>query len=149
MRRLLNYTPYKADAASLAFDQFVDFQMTGSSLECHRDHLMLDNYYVQALTLKEPPAQTWANLLKGLLEIPAQFVIASEWKRVDNHTMRRLIQSKRRHFYNSKASFMNYLSQSGSAPKDVLIDDSAAALVNNLGACLEEMEVHASFFGEF
>ena len=149
LRRLLNYAPYKADAASLAFDQFVDFQLTGSSLECHRDHLRLDNFYVQALTLKEPPAQTSANLLKGLLEIPAQFVMATEWKRADNHAMRRLIQSKRRHFYNSKSSLLNYVNQSGNAPKDVLIDDSAAALVNDLGSCLEEMEVKGSFFGEF
>jgi len=149
LRRLLNYASFKADAASLAFDQFLDFQLCGSSLECHRDHLRLDNYYVQALTLKEPPAQTSANMLKGLQEIPAQFVIATEWKRAANHAMRKLIQSKRRHFYNSKASFMNYLSQSGSAPKDVLIDDSAAALVNDLGSCLEQMEVNGSFFGEF
>ena len=149
LRRLLNYAPYKADAASLAFDQFVDFQMTGSSLECHRDHLRLDNYCVQALTLKEPPAQTSANLLKGLLEIPAQFVMATEWKRADNHAMRRLIQSKRRHFYNSRSSLLNYVNQSGNAPKDVLVDDSAAALVNDLGSCLEEMEVKGSFFGEF
>ena len=149
LRRLLNYAPYKAESASLAFDQFVDFQLCGSSLECHRDHLRLDNYYVQTLTLKEPPAKTWANLFKGLQEIPAQFVIATEWKRLDNHTMRGLIQSKRRHFHNSKASFLNYLNQSGSAPKDVLIDDSAAALVNDLGSCLEEMEVTGSFFGEF
>jgi len=83
---LLNYAPYKAEAASLAFDQFVDFQACGSSLECHRDHLRLDNYFVQALTLKEPPAQTWANLLKGLQEIPAQFVIATEWWRADNRS---------------------------------------------------------------
>jgi type IV secretion/conjugal transfer VirB4 family ATPase len=147
--RLLNYAPYKAESANLAFDQFVDFQMARSSLECHRDHLRLDNYFVQALTLKEPPAQTWPNLLKGLQEIPAQFVIATEWKRMDNHAMRKLIQSKRRHFYNSKASFMNYFGQSGGAPKDVLIDDSAAALVNSLGSCLEDMEVNGSFFGEF
>ena len=149
LRHLLNYAPHKGEAASLAFDQFVDFQMVGSSLECHRDHLRLDNHYVQALTLKEPPAQTWANLLKGLQEIPAQFVIATEWKRMDNHAMRKLIQSKRRHFYNSKASFMNYLGQSGNAPRDILIDDSAAALVNDLGSCLEQMEVNGSFFGEF
>jgi type IV secretion/conjugal transfer VirB4 family ATPase len=31
----------------------------------------------------------------------------------------------------------------------MLIDDSAAALVNDLGSCLQEMEVNGSFFGEF
>jgi hypothetical protein len=38
----------------------------GSTLECHHDHLRLDDFYVPALTLKEPPGQTFARLLRGL-----------------------------------------------------------------------------------
>jgi len=64
--------------------------------------------------------------------------------------MRKLIQSKRRHFHNVKSSMMNYLTSSPqNAPKDMLIDDSAAALVAELGACLEEMEVKGRSFGQF
>lgn len=44
---------------------------------------------------------------------------------------------------------MNYLNQLENGPKDRLIDDSAASIVNELGSCLEEMEVTGSFFGEF
>jgi type IV secretion/conjugal transfer VirB4 family ATPase len=149
VRGLLNYAPYKTNGVNLAYDRYVDFQACGSALECHRDHLRLDDYFVQVLTLKEPPAHTYAHLLKGLQELPAQFVAATEWKRASHPAMRRRIQSKRRHFYNAKASLLNFLNSSDSSPKNMLIDDSASALVGELGACLEEMEVNGGSFGEF
>lgn len=149
VRGLLNYAPHKIDGVNLAYDRYVDFQACGSALECHRDHLLLDDYFVQVLTLKEPPSHTYAHFLKGLQDLPAQFVAATEWKRASHPTMRRRIQSKRRHFYNAKASLLNFLSYSDSSPKNMLIDDSASALVGELGACLEEMEVNGGSFGEF
>jgi type IV secretion/conjugal transfer VirB4 family ATPase len=150
LRRLLNYTPYKADGIRLKYDSYVDYQACDSALECHREHLRLDDYYVEVLTLKEPPGQTFAHLLRGLQEIHCNFVIVSEWKREGNLTMRKLIQSKRRHFHNAKTSTMSYLTTSGQTPsKDMLVDDAAAAQVADLGQCLQELEVKGRSFGEF
>ena len=73
LRRLLNYTPHKAAGVRLKYDDFVDFQACDSALECHRDHLRLDDYYLQVLTLKEPPAHTYGHMLRGLQELPIQF----------------------------------------------------------------------------
>jgi type IV secretion/conjugal transfer VirB4 family ATPase len=151
LRRLLNYAPSKADAVRLKYDRFVDFQAASSALECHRDQLRLDDFYVSVLTLKGPPAQTYANMVRDLQEIPCKSVLAIEWKRENNAKMRRMIQSKRRHFHNMKTSLANYLptSKDGSGPKDLLIDDSAVALVRELGTCLEELEVNGRYFGQF
>src|SRR4029077_13042226 len=104
----------------------------------------------EVLTLKEPPAQTFAHLLRDLQEIACNCVIASESKRESNLAMRKLIQSKRRHFHNSKSSMLNYLpSGADSTAIDRLVDDSAVALVAELGSCLEEIEVKGHAFGEF
>jgi type IV secretion/conjugal transfer VirB4 family ATPase len=150
LRQLLNYTPYKVDGVRLKYDQFVDFQACDSALECHRDHLRLDDYYVEALSLKEPPAQTFAHLLRGLQELPCEYVIASEWKRETNLQVRKLIQSKRRHFYNLKTSLLTHLTAgSQAAPKDMLIDDAAVAQVADLGRCLQELEANGRTFGRF
>ena len=43
-------------------DRFVDFQACDSALECHRDHLRLDDYYAQVLSLTEPPAETFERM---------------------------------------------------------------------------------------
>jgi type IV secretion system protein VirB4 len=146
-RRLLNFEPHKA-AGPLKYDAFVDYQACASTLECHRDHLRLDDQCVKVLTLKEPPGHTFANMLHALAEIPAEFVMVSEWKAQSNSVVRRLIQSKRRHFHNSKASALNYLNTSTDS-KDILIDDSAAAQVRSLGECLEELEVRGNGFGQY
>lgn len=149
LRRLLNYSPHKAETVGLNYDQFLDFQACDSLLECHRDHLRLDNYFVQALTLKEPPAHTFAHLFRALQEIPANFIIASEWKRENNGNIRQIIQSKRRHFHNTKTGLSAQVSSTPAGPGDVLVDDAAVANVSDLGACLRELEVQGNYFGQF
>ena len=152
-RRLLNYTPYKADSVRLNRDSYLDYAACSEHLECHRDHLRLDDNFVKVLVLKEPPAQTFANLLKRLLEIPANFVIASEWTKVGNGATQRKIRSARRHFHNKKFSLLNYLFYSNEslppAPSEMLKDDSAEAIVRDLGSCLTEIEVNGNYFGRF
>lgn len=149
LRRLLNYAPHKADGVRLKFDDFVDFQACDSALECHRDHLRLDDDYVSVLALKEPPGRTFAHLLRDLLALPCNFVLASEWRRESNHKMLPRIRSKRRHFHNSKSSLMNYVSGAPASPQGMLVDDAAVAQIGDLGACLEELEVQGRSFGAF
>jgi type IV secretion system protein VirB4 len=61
-----------------------------------------------------------------------------------------LIGSKRRHFHNLKTSLATHLNASApTTPTDRLIDSGAVALVDSLGACLEEMEIHGRLFGQF
>jgi type IV secretion system protein VirB4 len=150
LRRLLNYAPHKSDTVALKDDRFVDYQLCDSALECYRDHLRLDDDYIAVLTLKEPPGQTFAHTLRGLQEIACPYVIASEWKRESALKVRQSIQSKRRHFHNSKSSLMNYLpSSSQTTPNNTLIDDGAVAFVDDLGLCLRESGVNGRSFGRF
>lgn len=150
LRRLLNYTPFKADGIGLQWSRFVDYQACDSALECHRDWLRLDDYFVQVLTLKQPPAKTHAGMLRGLFDLESSVIITSEWRCEDTAKVRRLIESKRRHFHNSKASLLSAVNSGGPpGSKDVLIDDSALAMVGSLGSALEEIEVQGRFFGEF
>ena len=144
-RRLLNYAPHKVDA-SLKYDAHLDFYATDSAVECHRDHLDVDDYRVKVLTMKEPPAKTFAHILEDLYAVPSPFIACLEWQRLSNAKMRRDLHSRRRHFFNKKVSLVNYLS-SQTKPEEMLVDDSATATVNELGQSLTEMEVHGHFFG--
>ena len=147
LRRLVNYTPYKADDVSLKYDTHLDFYLGDSALECHRDHLRVDEVDVKVLTMKEPPAKTFAHVLEDLYTIPSAFVACLEWQRVANATMRRDLHARRRHFFNQKVSVVNYLS-SQTKPEEMLVDDSATATVNELGQSLTAMEVQGHFFGQ-
>src|SRR5262249_1749959 len=81
LRGLLNYAPYKAERVRLKSPRHFDFQFCDSTWKCYRPHLRLDDFFFRVLPLKEPPAQTLAHVLRGLYEIPCDFVITTEWKR--------------------------------------------------------------------
>jgi type IV secretion system protein VirB4 len=149
LRRLLNYTPGKADAVRLREDTFLDYDLCDSALECHRTHLRLDDTYVRVITLKEPPAQTFPHLFQALYEIPSNLILMNDWQRENQATVRREIHAKRRHFHNAKVSLTNYVTETSTNPGDVLVDDSAAALVKDLGACLTELTLQGRYFGQY
>jgi type IV secretion system protein TrbE len=148
LKQTLNFDPDKINLAKLKYDTFLDYYLCESHLECHRGHLRLDDYYVKVLTLKDPPAQSFPLIFKRLFEADANYFIASEWKRQDAGKTRRLIQSKRRHFHNTKRSFFSQVHTSDT-PEDVLLDDSKESQVRELGDAIRELELHGNYFGQF
>jgi type IV secretory pathway VirB4 component len=151
LKTILNFSPRKTEGAKLNYETFLDYSLCESHLECHRGFLRLDDYFVKTLTLKEPSAQSFALIFKRLLEIQANFYVVTEWKKQSPDKTRSLIHSRRRHFHNTKRSFMSHLSVSNQPenPQDILVDDSKEAQVRDLGRALEEVELKGNHFGEF
>lgn len=145
-RELVNYDRAIVDSARLTYDTHIDYFVSDSAVDCHRDHLMVGDRFVKVLSMKEPPAQTFAFLLQDLYEIPGEFLACLEWQRIPNDRMRRDIQSRRRHFFNKRVSMANYVSPE-TKPEEMLVDDSANATVRQLGDALTELEVNSHFFG--
>ena len=107
LKKTLNFAPEKLELAKLKHDTFLDYYLCESHLECHSGHLRLDDYYVKVLTLKEPSAQSFPLIFKRLLEVQANYYVVTEWKKEDSGKTRRNIQAKRRHFHNTKRSFIS------------------------------------------
>lgn len=145
-RSLVNYAPHKVDPVARPHDTHLDFYVADSAIECHRDHLEVDGYRVKVLTMKEPPAKTFAHILEDLCAIPSTFVACLEWQRIANARMRRELRARQRHFFNTKVSLINYLSTQ-TRPEDMLVDDSATATVHELGQSLTALEVEGHVFG--
>ncbi len=150
IRRLINFRPSKIQEAPLCGARHLDWQVCDSELEAHRGYLRMDDYYVRVLTLKELPGETRPLLLQGLLDVPANFHVITEWHPVDNGKARKEITSRRRHHHNSKTSFFSNLQdRQNTGPQDELIDDSKAAAVAELGNALTAMGMEGKSFGEF
>jgi type IV secretion system protein VirB4 len=98
------------------------------------------------MTMKEPPARTFAHVLQELYGVPGPFIACLEWQRIPNAKMRATLKSMLRHFFNKRVALMNYFSTQ-TKPEEMLVDDSAAATVHELGQSLTAMEVHGHFFG--
>jgi len=146
LRRLVNFDAHVLEASTLRHDGHVDYFMTDSPVECHRDHLRVGSRVLTALSMKEPPARTYAHMLSDLLRLPTEFIACLEWQRLPIDKVRRDIQSRRRHFFNKRVSLVNYVSPE-TQPEEMLIDDSATATVNQLGDALVEIETNGHFFG--
>ena len=149
LKRTLNFHPDKLALTALKHDTFLDYYLCESHLECHRGHLRVDDYYVKVLTLKEPSAQSFPLIFKRLLEVEANYYVVTEWKKEDSGKTRRTIQAKRRHFHNTKRSFMSQVNMNDAAPQDVLLDDSKESQVRELGEGIKEIELHGNYFGQF
>jgi type IV secretion/conjugal transfer VirB4 family ATPase len=149
-RRLVNFRPSKIAEAPLCGTRHLDWQVCDSELEAHRGYLRLDDDYVRVLTLKELPGETRPLILNGLLDVPANFHVVTEWHPVDNAKARKEIASRRRHHHNSKTSFASNLQDRGNtANQDNLVDDSKAAAVAELGSALTALGMEGKNFGEF
>src|SRR4030095_11683243 len=130
LKRLLNFAPHKIESARRKHDTLLDYYLPDSTLECHRGHLVVDDYFVKVLTLKEPSSQSFPLIFKRLLEVETSFIVCTEWHLEDGNKIQRSIHSRRRHYHNSKMSIFSQLTQSeASRPKDdFLVDDSKESL---------------------
>jgi type IV secretion system protein VirB4 len=149
LRRFLNFAPHKAEGPALAYNQFVDYQLCDSEIECHRDYLRLDDYYVKVSTLTEPPPYTTAHLFRGLEDVPGNVIVVNEWKREADGIVRSVIGSMRRHHHNRRVSLTNYMSGESPKPGEILVDEGAAANVRDLGEAQRELEASGHHFGLF
>src|SRR5205823_5369163 len=89
---------------------------------------------------------TFAHVLADLYAVPGEFIACLEWQRLASERMRRDLQARRRHFFNTRVSLVNYVGPDA-RPEDMLVDDSANATVHELGDALTDLEVHGHFFG--
>jgi type IV secretion/conjugal transfer VirB4 family ATPase len=150
LRRLVNLRPYKLEQGQLFSTRDLDRQVCDSELEAQRAYLRMDDDYLRVMTLKELPSETRPLLLKGLLDVPANFHVVTEWHPIDNAKARKEIVSRRRHHHNSKTSFVSNLQDNkNTGPQDNLVDDSKAAAVSELGGALTAMGMEGKNFGEF
>jgi len=150
LRRLVNLRPTKLDDAPLCDARHLDWQVCGSELEAHRGYLRLDDDYLRVLTLKELPSETRPLLLRGLFDVPANFHVVTEWHPVTNEKARKEIAARRRHYHNSKTSFVSNLQdRQNTGNQDNLVDDSKAAAVAELGNALTALGMEGKHFGEF
>ncbi|MGE3512606.1 MAG: DUF87 domain-containing protein [Vicinamibacterales bacterium] len=147
LRELVNHDRHVATAARLRYDTHLDYFLSDSTIDCHRDHLQVGSRCVKVLTMKEPPSQSFALILQDLYDLPGELIACLEWQRTPSDRMRRDLQARRRHFFNKRVSLVSYLS-SETRPEEMLVDDSATATVRQLGDAVTELEVNGHFFGQ-
>jgi type IV secretory pathway VirB4 component len=136
-RRLLNYDDWRI-AGKPQSTQFLDYQVVNSDIEAERDHLRVGDHIVRILTMKEAITETRPLVLDALSKIPANFYVVTEWTPLSINRARREVDKRRRHFNISKTGFVSQMGNDATRtnPRDVLVDESKQADIENLGDCL-------------
>jgi type IV secretion system protein TrbE len=140
MRRLLNYEAWRI-AGRPQSTQFLDYQVVNSNIEAERDHLKVGEHHVRVLTMKEAITETRPLVLDSLLKIPANFMVCTEWTPLPADKARKEVNKRRRHFNMSKTGFVSQIANDATKTntRDVLVDESKQADIDNLGDCLRAL----------
>jgi type IV secretion system protein VirB4 len=140
LRRLLNYDATRA-AGRPQGTQFLDYQVVNSNIEAERDHLRVGDHFVRVMTMKESIAETRPLVLDSLLKIAGNFIVCTEWTPLTAAKARKEVTKRRRHFNMSKTGFVSQVSNDATKanPRDVLVDESKQADIENLGDCLRAL----------
>ena len=148
-RRLLNYDDWRI-AGCPKHTQFLDYQVVNSDIEAERDHLRVGDHFVRVLTMKEAIGETRPLVLDALLKISANFCAVTEWVPLAADKARKEVNKRRRHFNVSKTGFVSQIGNDPAQtnPRDVLVDESKQADIENLGDCLRALGDGQSL-GEF
>ena len=139
-RRLLNYDDWRV-AGKPQSTQFLDYQVVNSNIEAERDHLRVGDHIIRVLTMKEAVTETRPLALDALLKIPANFRVVTEWTPLAADKARKEVNKRRRHFNMSKTGFVSQMGNDATKtnPRDVLVDESKQADIENLGDCLRAL----------
>ncbi|MGO9823915.1 MAG: ATPase, T2SS/T4P/T4SS family [Terriglobales bacterium] len=139
-RRLLNFDDWRV-AGRPQSTQFLDYQVVNSNIEAERDHLRVGDHIVRVLTMKEAITETRPLALDALLKIPSNFRVITEWTPLAADKARKEVNKRRRHFNMSKTGFVSQMGNDATKtnPRDVLVDESKQADIENLGDCLRAL----------
>src|SRR5258708_19875297 len=88
--------------------------------------------------MKEAINETRPLVRDALLKIPANFYVVTEWTPLPADKARKEVNKRRRHFNMSKTGFVSQMGNDATKtnPRDVLVDESKHAAIENLGHSL-------------
>lgn len=135
LRRLAHCAGHPKDT------QFLDYQVVNSDIEAERDHLRVGDHFVRILTMKEAIGETRPLVLDALLKVSANFYAVTEWAPLSQEKARKEVNKRRKHFNVSKTGFVSQLGDDPAKtnPRDVLVDESKQADIENLGDFLRAL----------
>src|ERR1035437_10137019 len=139
-RRLLNYDDWQIRGKPQS-TQFLEYQVVNSTIEAERDHLRVGDHVIRVLTMKEAITETRPLVLDSLLKITANFYVITEWTPMATDKARKEVNKRRRHFNVSKTGFISQMGNdaTNTNQRDVLVDESKQADIENLGDCLRAL----------
>jgi type IV secretion/conjugal transfer VirB4 family ATPase len=126
----------------LKYDEHVDYFAANTEVQQRKDYLDWGGYQTRVFALKEEPSATFAHMLRALMKIESNCILAYEWKRESNLTMTQLLRGKRdrtwgqRFGATKKAEF-------------AIADKASSDKAERLNDALAQIQAEGNCFGHF
>lgn len=152
-RLLANLDQDLGAAERLKHDSHVDYYLSSVPLSCTSEGIHIGDAELQVLSLREPPATTFPNVLRNLLAIDGNFILCSEFKRVSNERAIATIRAAQNHFHWSQwvsdlPSILSMILNRGKR-ENVIADKTAVNDVDDLDKTLARIKTDGEYLGEF
>ncbi len=152
-RLLTNLDPSVTSSERLKYDSHIDYYMASSALACTCEGIRIGQAQIEVLSLKEPPHNTFPNILRNLLALETNFILCSEFKRVLNDKAITIIRAAQNHFHWSQwvadiPSIISMVVNRGNR-QNVIADKSALNDVEDLDKTLARINNEGEYLGEF
>ena len=121
---------------------FSAIRFVRSDIEAERDHLRVGDPIVRiADDERGDHRDATLSSLDVLLKITGNFYVVTEWTPLPADKARKEVNKRRRHFNMSKTGFVSQMGNDTTKtnPRDVLVDESKQADIENLGDCLRAL----------
>lgn len=153
LRLLTNLDHEIAAAGRLKYDRHIDYFLPSLPLACTDEGIRIGEADLEILSLKEPPAVTFPNVLRQLLAVEANFILCSEFKPVLNEKAITTIRTAQNHFHWSQwvsdlPSIVSMVMNRGNR-ENVIADKSALNDVEDLDTTLSRIKNDGEYLGEF
>lgn len=152
-RLLCNLDPQLASSENLKHDKHVDYYMAGAPLACTDGGIKLGEADVEVLSLREPPAHTFPNILRDLLALQTNFILCTEFKRVLNEKAVTTIRTAQNFFHYAQfvsdlPSILSMVANRGKM-SEVIPDKSALNDKDELDQSVTRINNEGEYLGEF
>ena len=134
--------PDSAAVPSLKYNEQLGYFAANTEVKQHPDYLDWGGYHARVFALKEEPDSTFAHMLRSLMRIESNVILAYEWKRESNLTMTRLLRDKRKKTWGQRYRATDR-NQTGIA------DEAATAKSERLNEALAHVQANGNHFGHF
>ena len=126
----------------LKYDDQLDYFAANTEVQMRKECLDWGDYKARVLVLKEEPSASFAHMLRSLMKIDCNLILAYEWKQESNLTMTRLIRGKRERTWaqrfgaTKKANF-------------AIADKASSEKAERMNDALAEIQAKGNHFGHF
>jgi type IV secretion system protein VirB4 len=159
-RLLANLDQPTAEAETLKYDNYLDHRIGSSAVVPSLDGISVDLQHVEVLTLREPPLNTFPSILRNFLQLDANFVLATEYRRELNEKSIHAINAAQNHFkvistLKSGAAILAigisklFGSTEREAKADIVPDASCLANIEELKDSVTRVNNESDYLGQF